>query len=181
MRCAKITMLLAVFVAGILVPHGSARAQVYDFSPFAGLVVGAPVAYEAEDGEFAAGIEANFIAYFFNAGVSLRHWSAPVEGWDEGETIRNEFTGYAGIGIVNLFQLQAGLSATGTSLRLRSDIVLFGDENTKGFHGLPGLLSSDKSRWGPVRQGIVISPFLEVSPWGSGREYVLGAGLGVLF
>jgi hypothetical protein len=171
---------LAALAAGTLPPLSS-RAEVYDFSPFAGLVVGVPVSYDVEDREIAAGLDANFVAYFFNAGVSFRHWSNPVEGWDKGETIRNEFTGYAGIGIVNLLQIQAGLSATGASLRLRSDIVLFGDEYSKGYRGLPGLLSSERSRWGPVRQGIVVSPFLEVSPWHSGREYVFGAGLGVMF
>jgi hypothetical protein len=171
---------LAVLAAGALAPP-YARAELYDFSPLAGFVVGVPVAYEQRSGEVAAGIDANFIAYFFNAGVSLRHWSKPVAGWERGETIRNEFTGYMGIGAVNLFQLQAGLSATGASLRLRSDIVLFGDEHTKSFRRLPGLLSSDRSRWGPVRQGIVVSPFLEFSPWHSGREYVFGAGLGVMF
>jgi hypothetical protein len=171
---------LAALAAGTLAPLSS-RAEVYDFSPFTGLIVGVPVSYDVKDREIAAGLDANFIAYFFNAGASFRHWSNPVEGWEKDKTIRNELTGYVGIGAVNLFQLQAGLSATGASLRLRSDIVLFGDEHTRSSRGLPGLLSSERSRWGPVRQGVVVSPFLEVSPWHSGREYVFGAGLGVIF
>ncbi len=176
------TILAAVALAAVLTPApGRADFSYSDLSPFGGIVATLPVAHDTNAGKTAVGIDLNVVAFVFNGGVSYRHWDGTVEGWNEGRTRRNEVTWYVGLGALNLLQAQIGVSGTGTNFRVRSDIVLFGDENTRARKGIPGLFSSNEARWGPFRRGLVISPFIEASPWSDRRNVVYGAGLGVVF
>jgi hypothetical protein len=181
----KLFPLVGLLVAAVLLPSPAGALDLGpDLSPFVGGVLSVPFIRDSKNDATAVGLDANFVAFVFNGGLSVRHWSHEVESWDEDERRRNELTGYLGLGVANLLQAQAGLSGTGVSLRLRSDIVLFGDEASTSFGVIPGLFSNSSSRWGKwglLRQGIVFSPFVETSPWSSNKKFIWGVGLGVSF
>lgn len=175
-------ILATAALAALLCPvPGRAEFNYGDLTPFGGLVATVPVAHDSNTGKTAVGIDLNLVVFVFNGGFAYRRWDGTVDGWNGNRTRQTEASWYVGIGALNLLQAQLGFSGTGSFLRLRSDIVLFGDENTRAYKGIPGTFSSSQARWGLFRQGLVISPFVETSPWSDRREVIYGAGLGVVF
>ncbi len=172
----------AAALAALLLPApGRAEFSFSDLTPFGGLVATVPFAHDSKARKTAVGVDLNLVVFVFNGGFGYRHWDGTVDGWNGARRRQSEATWYVGLGALNLFQAQVGFSGTGASLRFRSDIVLFGDENTRAYEGVPGTFSSAQARWGPIRKGVVLSPFVETSPWSDRREIVYGAGLGVVF
>jgi hypothetical protein len=106
------------------------------------------------------GFDHNVAVLIFNLGVSVRHWEKDVTAWN-GRRLHNEGTFYAGLGLLNLIQLQSGWSNAGRHTRIRSDIVL----------GEP----ADKCC--NLQKGIGLTAFIEKQ---AGRR-VYGFGIGMPF
>ncbi|MDH4227199.1 MAG: hypothetical protein OEV59_05550 [Deltaproteobacteria bacterium] len=118
----------------------------------------------------ANGVDFNMTVVILNAGIGYRKWGEDAVGW-KGHDIEKELTWYLGLGLGGLFQTQLGLSNTGTSVRLRSNIVLsekapFYGRRRDGLKHVP---------W------ITLAPMIEFSPGSHHRNTVYGIGVGVSF
>jgi hypothetical protein len=121
------------------------------------------VSHDAQSGARGYGLDSNGAIAFFNFSWSLRHWDSDITGWN-GRRLNNEAAIYAGVGFLNLFQVQRGYSNAGARNRIRMDIT-FSDQ----------FPFASKEPWGRFKKGIVLTPFVET---GSGKR-VYGVGIGL--
>jgi len=177
---------IIVFAIVLLAAPGAADAS--DWSPLGGVVLTVPAVYDQQAGASAAGLDINMIIAFLNAGINYRHWERTdtgVRGWDGEGISRDETTFYFGVGFFNVLQLQAGYSESGSSMRVRSDLVLFSDT----FPMLPSIYGNcpdtvDMRMCDDLdvpRDGLVLSPFVEFTPSGDNHKTIYGLGLGMVF
>jgi hypothetical protein len=123
-----------------------------------GAVLSFPFHYNFNDNSISVGTNIDGIFGPFNA--SVEH-SSIFYGADQ------RFKGYLGLGLGPLIQVQYGFHS---ALRIRSDIVIFGD-NSPAF-------SFYENKWGFLREGIVISPIVDFNFRGS-KTTEVSIGIGV--
>lgn len=117
-------------------------------------------------GRSGAGLDINVSTLFLNAGLNTWSWSRREGLADEDES-GSAIGLYAGVGLANVLQFQAGYATgDGFKLRLRSDVPLTVTEGA----------------WHEFKQGSywVITPFIEV-PLASHQGTLFGFGLGRAF
>lgn len=184
--------LVSVAVVAVIAPQCMAEGT--DWSPLCGVVLTAPVSYDEQSESVAAGVDINMVMAFLNAGVTYRHWGSgegPVLGWDGAEMSDYETTIYFGVGLLNMLQIQAGYSDSGASMRVRSDLVFFGDghfpllssvyrECANGNANGEGTGEACKELR-ILRKGLLVSPFVEFTPFEDNHKTVYGLGIGVAF
>jgi len=186
--CVMKTRALSVLVITALMSFMTpCPAEASDWSPLGGVVLSVPAVYDRQAGAAAAGLDINMIIAFLNAGVNYRHWeSTPdgVTGWDGKAVSRDETTFYFGLGFFNVLQLQAGFSDSGTSMRVRSDLVFFSDTfpMLPSIYGnCPDTVDLRMCSFDIPRDGLVLSPFIEFAPSGDNHKTLYGLGLGIVF
>lgn len=169
-------IMLNVFVA--------APAPAQDWTPLGGVVLTPSVAHDQQAGATAAGIDVNIIVAALNAGITHRHWDGDVAGWDGTAILDHETTIYFGLGFLNVLQVQAGYSGSGASMRVRSDLPLF----QKKFPLLPSLYAecnnNDAEPCNEInvpRKTLILSPFVEFTPFEDNHKTVYGLGVGMVF
>lgn len=162
----KITLYLFCMIAVAAAVPLQAQAQLTNV--YEGGVVSVPVSYDRKAGVYGEGLDLHAIAGFLNVGYSFRHWDSDIIGWND-RKIRNEISFYAGVGLANLLQAQAGISRAGFRMRLRSDIILFSD-GSPGFSAAPG-------KWGYFKKGIALTPFIETDF----HKSIYGLGIGLTY
>lgn len=182
-RTATFTISLALMAA-----FSPGAAEASDWSPLGGIVMTVPAVYDQQAGASATGVDLNMVIAFLNAGINYRHWESKgkgILGWDGGEISRDETTIYFGVGLLNVLQVQAGYSESGASLRVRSDLVLF----SGSFPMFPSIYKDcprevDYRQCNDIdflRDGLVVSPFVEFTPFEDNHKTVYGLGVGVVF
>jgi len=110
-----------------------------------------------------AGVDINASTLLMNAGINARSWNRT----DNDGSSKFDLGVYLGVGIANVFQMQAGYSAvTGFLLRLRSDIPVTPTDDS----------------WSQFQKGRYwsITPFVEF-PLADRHGTVFGLGLGRTF
>jgi len=180
--------LIAILIIAVALSMAPGAALASDWTPLGGVVMSVPVVYDQQSGLNGAGVDINIIIAFLNAGINYRHWESSdtvILGWDGSDISRDETTMYFGLGLLNMLQVQAGYSESGASLRVRSDMVLFADSFPmfpSRYKDCPDNLDYRQCNdIDIVRDGVVISPFIEFTPFEGNHKTVYGIGVGFVF
>lgn len=153
---------LAFIIFSLYFSLCQAEADAVDYnglSRIGGFSVSLTESFDSTSNARAIGLDIDAAILYVNVGFSGRAWDNEIVGWNN-KRLQTEIAEYIGIGYMKIIELQFGYSTAGTSLRLRSDIVL-GDK-------------SDEI-------ALNILPFVEYSPWASNKRTVYGIGIGIAY
>ncbi len=172
---------IAIITLGTLT---AVPAHAQDWSPLGGIIVTPSASYDSQAKATAAGVDINIIVAGLNAGITYRHWDDAIAGWDGTNVSADETTIYFGFGLVNVIQIQAGYSGSGASMRIRSDLALLQDRSPF----IPSLYSEcaegsdNKCREKNIpRSTLILSPYIEFTPFEDNHKTVYGLSMGVVF